>query len=422
MSDFNYNELGRILEQIHMGVTIADGSGTFVFVGDSYIEVTGLTPEQLIGKKFFDKNVSPLFSPCVTELVFEKKEKITTVQKVLHGAELFVTGIPVFDKENILQMIICYSSWNADFRGDRASASPAPAAGRTLQSSYGGEKFICASRQSEDAVMLLKTFAAADRPSYICGPQGCGKHFLAYQCYKNSGAVYDYDCHFRNEASIGADLFGSGGIVSSTQCKILILRDIDWLTPKLQLQLIEYCQKYNVLPIGLSRYSLEQLNQGGRITERFYYYFKPYAVECLPLNERPEDLKEFIDYYMKKYNHIYSRSVSLSVQAKNILLGLKWEENISGLRSSIERLVLTAQSDRIDVYSLPKEFTPLASANYTENASLNEMLEFFEGDIIRKTYEKYPTTISLAKKLGISQATAVRKIQKYITPQIKAQS
>ena len=38
----------------------------------------------------------------------------------------------------------------------------------------------------------------------------------------------------------------------------------------------------------------------------------------------------------------------------------------------------------------------------------------YEGQIIRESYRRCRTTVAVAKELGISQATAARKIAKYV--------
>ena len=50
---------------------------------------------------------------------------------------------------------------------------------------------------------------------------------------------------------------------------------------------------------------------------------------------------------------------------------------------------------------------------FAQNASLKDMLEFYESGLVMRAYEKYRTSVAVAQKLGISQATAVRKIHKY---------
>lgn len=46
--------------------------------------------------------------------------------------------------------------------------------------------------------------------------------------------------------------------------------------------------------------------------------------------------------------------------------------------------------------------------------TLTAALENLEGNMIREAYKKYGTTVGVARVLGISQPTAVRKIKKYV--------
>ena len=49
-----------------------------------------------------------------------------------------------------------------------------------------------------------------------------------------------------------------------------------------------------------------------------------------------------------------------------------------------------------------------------QDMTLNEYLESVEKEFIIQMHKKYPSSIKLGKKLGISQSTANRKIQKYV--------
>ena len=42
-------------------------------------------------------------------------------------------------------------------------------------------------------------------------------------------------------------------------------------------------------------------------------------------------------------------------------------------------------------------------------------MDAYEGQIIRDSYHRCGTTVAVAKELGISQATAARKIAKYVS-------
>ena len=86
----------------------------------------------------------------------------------------------------------------------------------------------------------------------------------------------------------------------------------------------------------------------------------------------------------------------------------EWPGNIRELRNFIERILITSNENFIDVdqvgITIPNK----------DDLTLNQYIEMIEGDYIVRMYEKYPSSIKLAKKLGISQSTANRKINQYV--------
>ena len=169
-----------------------------------------------------------------------------------------------------------------------------------------------------------------------------------------------------------------------------------------------------VIIVGISKFSLEHLKESGKIIKDFYYLFKPYQVQFYSLKERPEDLKAYIEYYLNLYNGKYGRNVYFSPKAMKCLFNYEWKENINEVKYTVERLVLTTEKERIDIFHLPKQISDSSVEFFSEMTSLKEMMDFYEKEIIQEAYEKYKTTVAVAENLGISQASAVRKIQKYI--------
>lgn len=418
----DYERLGHILESIHPGVTIADGSGVFRFVSQSYLSGRTVKGSDIIGKFAGSEEMMKMFSPCVTQMVYETHQRVTTVQKGADNDETFVTGIPVFDGDE-LEMIISYSSWEiTGFDDLRERYNVLQYQNKKLlkeidlmSSRDGGKRYIAESSRSRDARRLVGVFCDAGCPCYIYGPTGSGKSFLASTVYGKKGALYSYDCAPVSEEVIESELLGEGSMISPLSgIYAVVIKHIDRLSAKLQRAVIEKCHWAGVVPVGLSEYSLEELRAKGRVTEEFVSEFDPYQVQVYSLNERAEDLKSFIDYYLSTANKKYSRSVEFTPRALGCMLSYEWKENADEVRRTIERIVLTSEKKKVDIFDLPDRITGSSSEVFAQNASLKDMLEFYESGLIIQAYEKYKTSVAVAQKLGISQATAVRKIHKYV--------
>ncbi|MBO1912257.1 hypothetical protein J4G37_46610, partial [Microvirga sp. 3-52] len=87
------------------------------------------------------------------------------------------------------------------------------------------------------------------------------------------------------------------------------------------------------------------------------------------------------------------------------------------LMNVIERLVVQSTSAIISMEDLPTEYRlPMEHGRYhveLEGSSLPIILERVEKEVLFNAQERYRTTTEIAKYLGISQPTVVRKLQKY---------
>lgn len=136
-------------------------------------------------------------------------------------------------------------------------------------------------------------------------------------------------------------------------------------------------------------------------------------INISPLRERPEDLLQLIIKFIQRFNTMYFQDKRLSEQALDILVKYPWPGNVRELENMIERLVLTIENQVIRSEDLPHEISVQSTVAAVEGKTLREMLDEYEGSLIRRVYKKYPSTVKLAEYLGISQPTAVRKLKKY---------
>ena len=103
--------------------------------------------------------------------------------------------------------------------------------------------------------------------------------------------------------------------------------------------------------------------------------------------------------------------------AMSILLKYSWPGNVRELENIIERLVITTKESRIKPENLPSyiyESTRIpGEINIATSTKLKDALEEAERQILKTALQKNRTTREMAKTLGISQPTVVRKLAKY---------
>ena len=140
-----------------------------------------------------------------------------------------------------------------------------------------------------------------------------------------------------------------------------------------------------------------------------------------PLRAKKEDIPSLAAHFLEKYNTRHGKQVKrITSTAMKRFLDYRWEGNVRELESVIERSVILADGDVIDVESLPEKLQtsaqPHTPINPMEFAIPDEgmSLEQLERDLIEAALKKTNWSIKKASELlGLSYKTLQYRIQKY---------
>ena len=162
--------------------------------------------------------------------------------------------------------------------------------------------------------------------------------------------------------------------------------------------------------------NLEEEVQRGLFRSDLFYRLNVIRVHIPPLRQRPEDILPMAHQFLERFCKEYGKQLALSPRFVAFLEQYPWPGNVRQLENLMERLVITAQNPILDITALPLEYNSGGSTPDlpSQEGTLAERMDAFEGQIIRDSYRRCGTTVAVAKELGISQATAVRKIAKYV--------
>ena len=157
--------------------------------------------------------------------------------------------------------------------------------------------------------------------------------------------------------------------------------------------------------------------QRGLFRSDLFYRLNVIRIHIPPLRLRKEDIFPLSHQFLARFCGEYNKNLSFSPRFLAFLERYDWPGNVRQLENLIERLVITVQDPIIDVTALPLEYTGEAmppAEVLSQYGTLAERMDAYEAQIIRESYHRCGTTVAVAKDLGISQATAARKISKYV--------
>lgn len=300
------------------------------------------------------------------------------------------------------------------------------------------------SKEMQEIFQLIEKTAGSNATILLTGETGVGKSLFAKIIHDASPRKHknfvDINCGTINSNLIESELFGyeegafTGAKVKGRPGRIqmahegtVFLDEITELPLDVQNRLLQVIQEKKISPVGSNTYTkvdfrlvvatnknLEDLVKQGGFREDLFYRINVIPIHIPPIRKRTDDIIAMALSFVRRYNDQYGRSKSFSQDTIQLFCKYSWPGNVREMENLIERLVLTSISDVIQPHELPSIFKEVVPEPVDfQSAQLNKLLDEYEKDIILDAYKKYKTSVLVAEKLGISQATAARKIRKY---------
>ena len=456
--DINLNGLFDILNPennlvLADDMMLSDAEGVILWVSENYEKNFGFAHGSIVGKSAFDLEQDGTFDPCITAEVLRQKKKITTTQTINRVHKNVMTvGIPLFDKAGALKYAVCFNTVSMEqinviqqnYRNLQNSLQQYTQEIAELRIRATSTSIVVKSAAMQRLWTLIQNTANTKANILITGETGVGKSAIAKAIHNMSsranGPFIEVNCAVLHENLIESELFGyekgaftgaaSGGKIGKIELAnhgTLFLDEIGELPHHIQSKLLQLIQEKTIerlsgtrrieldfrLLVATNR-NLEEEVQRGLFRSDLFYRLNVIRIHIPPLRQRPEDILPLAHQFLERFCGEYGKQLALSPRFVAFLEQYPWPGNVRQLENLMERLVITAQDPILDVTALPVEFTGGDTPLPAPTGTLAERIDAFEGQIIRDSYRRCGTTVAVAKELGISQATAARKIAKYV--------
>ena len=132
-----------------------------------------------------------------------------------------------------------------------------------------------------------------------------------------------------------------------------------------------------------------------------------------PLRERPEDIPELIEHFIKRHNPELKRNFQgMEEAAVRVLMALQWKGNVRELDNVIEHTMILAEGDRIMLKNLPSAIVASSQTHPGFTFNLRDALRQFEKQhILRALDQANQDRKEAARLLDISLSSLYRKIE-----------
>lgn len=430
----------QLIDNMYDEVLVYDGNYNIIYINQACKRHYRVSPEEMIGKSFFDL-YEGWWGPSILPIIYEEKKAMAIKQRTYTDKELLTIAVPIFDDDNNIKYVIM---------NVRDEICPADLYNpKYISSDFTFDEHhepIAVSDEMKKVMKLVEKVSEIDTTCIITGESGTGKSMIAkhmHQLGPRAGQPFvNVNCAsipselFESEffgyekgAFTGAKSTGKKGLLEVANNGTILLDEISELPLLAQAKLLTVLQDKEFLPVGgskpvsvdvkiiaASNKNLKNMVEIGTFREDLYYRINVIEIYIPPLRKRRQDILHLIHYFLNQFNNKYGVNRQLSSGVVQVLLEHEWKGNVRELGHLIERLVITVESLVIDVNHLPSNIFGILDYSREEEAlSFDERLEKYEAYIVQKAFEKHDSSRKLAEHLDISQTRATKLIKKHIS-------
>lgn len=304
----------------------------------------------------------------------------------------------------------------------------------------GAPDFIASAPSMRPVVETMARIGPSDANVLITGEHGTGKEVVAQTLHRLSGradrTLVAVNTGALPEGTFESELFGhvKGAFTDARADRIgrfelanngtLFLDEIANIPVRQQAKLLRVLetgemervgssktQRVNVRMLSATNADLRAECAAGRFREDLLFRLNTVEISLPPLRERREDIPLLTAHFLARHSAKYRRQLQgLEPAVLQLMLQYSWPGNVRELDHTIERAVLMARGERVEVADLGLQMQRTGGAQ-----SLDEMdLETVEAVLIRKALARANGNVShAADALGLSRGALYRRIEKY---------
>ncbi len=225
----------------------------------------------------------------------------------------------------------------------------------------------------------VRLVAATDSTVLITGETGTGKELVARAIHTASPraprALIRVNCAALPEGLVASELFGheKGAFTGAGERRrgrfelaaggTIFLDEVGDLPPPVQVALLRVLQdgefervggsetlRSDARVVAATNRNLEEVVREGRFRSDLLFRLDVFPIRVPPLRERVEDIPLLAEYYASHYTRKVGKTVrGIAPRAMQALCAYAWPGNVRELQNVVERAVILARRDVLDV-------------------------------------------------------------------------
>ena len=427
---------GYIVSEADDGSTAIDNvkasSFDLVLMDVRMVKVSGLEALEAI------KSVNPAI-PVIIMTAYSTVE--TAVAALKQGAHDYLTKPLDFDK---LRLTIDRAMEHTRLKEENRMLR------ETLGQKFDSQNIIGKSPAMRKLLETVAQVAASEATVLVSGESGTGKELIAGAIHFNSlrkdGPFVKINCAAITETLLESELFGhekgaftgaerrKEGRFSQAHGGTLLLDEVSEMSLMMQVKLLRALQEREFSRVGgeatikvdvrviaaTNKNLMDQINEGA-FREDLYYRLNVVELEVPPLPDRKEDIPLLAQHFLEIFAAKNHKEIKgFTPGAMDNLIRYNWPGNVRELMNAIERGVVLARANYLDISDFPFMKNTLQE---DERGTTGSVMSAMQGDMPLEEVEKAAILSTLqaaagnkseaARRLGITRKTLHKKLKTY---------
>ena len=437
-----------LLEQLGVGVLIADHNCVVRYVNPRYSAITGAQIDAIIGRPVQEVRPNDQFP-----IALKKNLPIYSGTTWDGSREYIIANYPLFINKRFsggLCLVIDSTKFRRSaLKSNRSIPQLRRIKGRvneSFSSRYTFKDILGRSESIAHTKKLAFKMAQSDSNVLITGESGTGKEMFTHAIHsaslRSGNPLVPVNCAAISPTLLESELFGYSegaftgarkggkiGLVELADRGTLFLDEISDINIQQQAKLLRVLEEQRYMKVGgtsektidirviaCTNKDLETLALKNQFREDLFYRLSALQLHIPPLRERVEDIMILAKSFLGKISQASKKTISISDQACEYLRRYHYPGNVRELKHVIEYSSLMS-SDTITPDNLPGKIVQghrKSCDDDSEISPLKKSVRAYEARIINDALRKFGNTLEGKKRasqsLGISLATLYSKL------------
>jgi two-component system, NtrC family, nitrogen regulation response regulator NtrX len=316
---------------------------------------------------------------------------------------------------------------------------------RQLRQRLGKHEIVWQGAAMQRVMAQVERVAASETRVCILGETGTGKELVARTIHERSarsgGAFVTLNCTAVPAELIESELFGheKGSFTGAAARHVgrfeqadhgtIFLDEIGDMPLAMQAKLLRVLEEGEVERIGGDRpvtvdvrvvvathRDLHARVREEKFRQDLFHRIYVFPLVLPPLRERREDIPPLVEHFAAQVSAQNGwKPLSFSAKALDALQAFSWPGNVRELRNMVERLMLLATDNQVDLATVELAVptgSSAASSSISSSGPLSDRVDAFEREVILAELKRSHSNVSVAaKSLGLERSHLYKKAE-----------